>query len=521
MSKILLINPSYSATYGKSKVAITSHILPTLGLATIAGEALRRGHSVRILDLSYRPYDPRVVEEEIRREKPEVVGITATTPLMNQLRDISVICKDISKNILVAGGGAHISALPEESMRESVLDVAVPGEGDFAFGDVCDGRPPEKIAGIWHRRDGDVRFTGERPVAAELDNLAFPAWHLYDPEEYRHRMSRLLARRPPVTMAEFSRGCVYKCDFCASKTTMAFGYRKKSPERCAEEVKLLHKLGWREFMLADDIFTTDAAWVRNVCEEIRKAKTDVVWSCTNGIRVESADEDLFRVMRAAGCYRVNFGFESGNDEVLKAFGKGGRASIEQGRRAAKLARAAGMDAGGYFLLGLSSDTEETMRETVDMARTVELDMLKFGITVPFPGTAMFHDYVRRGLIRSFNWDDYHIYTSRPLFAHPRLDFQTVQRHLGRAYWRCIQANPRFILRRMWRGLRTGEFLLDAYYFVRFLLAAATNRENPAAYYAPDRWPRWDFHTRPLPGRAYQKARSNPAEVLPTDLPAPA
>lgn len=94
-------------------------------------------------------------------------------------------------------------------------------------------------------------------------------------------------------MAEFSRGCVFKCDFCASKITMALGYRKKSPERCAAEVKRMYELGFREFMLADDIFTSDQRWAVKVCEAIAATRVDMAWSCTNGIRVESADDELF------------------------------------------------------------------------------------------------------------------------------------------------------------------------------------------------------------------------------------
>src|SRR6185312_3114816 len=97
--------------------------------------------------------------------------------------------------------------------------------------------------------DGSLQRTGPRPFIQNLDDLPMPAWHLYDSTNYRHRVSRLLVRHPPATTAEFSRGCVYKCDFCASKNTMALGYRKKSPERCAAEVVRMHELGFREFML--------------------------------------------------------------------------------------------------------------------------------------------------------------------------------------------------------------------------------------------------------------------------------
>ena len=172
MSKILLINPSYTGSYGSAKASITNPIFPTSGLTSIAAEALQRGHAVRILDLSYRPYDWKLIRSEILQSKPDVVGITATTPLMNQLRDISVLCKDISKDMLVVGGGAHLSAMPIESMEESMLDLALTGEADLTFGDVCDGNDPKGILGLYYRDGGGgIRYTGPRPLIENLDDL--------------------------------------------------------------------------------------------------------------------------------------------------------------------------------------------------------------------------------------------------------------------------------------------------------------------------------------------------------------
>jgi anaerobic magnesium-protoporphyrin IX monomethyl ester cyclase len=436
MASVLLINPSYSPSYGGAKGSIVNPIHPTLGLATIAATAIERGHDVHILDLSWRSYDPALVRDEVKRRKPDIVGITATTPLMNQLRDMSVLIKDISGDIRLVGGGAHPSALPAETLRESMLDVVLVGEADYSFADVVDGGDFADIPGVWYRDGDGVAFSGPRAPIASLDELPMPAWELYDTDDYR-RMSRLMCRRPPVTMAEFSRGCVFRCDFCASKITMALGYRKKSPERCAEEVRKMHALGFREFLLADDIFTSDQHWATEVCEAITRTGIDMVWSCTNGIRVESADDDLFNALSAAGCYRVSFGFESGSDRVLKQFGKGGRASIQQGKDAVRMARRAGIDTSGFFLLGLSPDTEETMGETIEYARELPLDMMKFGVTIAFPGTKMFDDYLSKGMVRSFNWDHYFIYSDEPLFAHEHLDYGDILDAMRRAYWRAI------------------------------------------------------------------------------------
>lgn len=506
MARVLLVNPSYQGSYGSAKASIVNPIHPTLGLATIAAVARERGHHVKIHDMSWRQYDYREIQAEILNFKPDIVGITATTPLMNQLRDISVLVKDISIDIRAFGGGAHPSALPEETLRESKLDAVFVGEADFSFAEACDGRPYGEIQGIFYRRGEEILTTGLRPPVANLDDLPMPAWDLYETKLYRKEASRLLIKSPPATMAEFSRGCVFTCDFCASKITMALGYRKKSPERCAEEARQLQRLGFREFMLADDIFTSDQQWAVRVCEAIIRCGVKINWSCTNGIRVESADEKLFQALRKAGCYRVSFGFESGNDEVLKKFGKGGKASVEQGKKAVSLARKAGIDTNGYFMLGLSPDNEKTMEETIEFARHLPLDMLKFGTTIAFPGTPMFREYLEKGMIKSFEWDEYHIYTDRPLFAHPRLTYETISKYMERAYRRTLITNPAYILRRIRRGIRTHEFFWDLYYFLKFVFMPAQNKAVPAKYYARDRWPVCDFRRYPPKPAQYQKAK---------------
>jgi anaerobic magnesium-protoporphyrin IX monomethyl ester cyclase len=495
MARILLINPSYEPSYGGTKVGIINPVHPTLGLATIAATARARGHQVKILDLSWRPYDFAFVRSEIVADKPDIVGITATTPLMNQLRDISVMVKDISPAIAVVGGGPHVSALPVESMRESLMDAVFVGEADYSFADYCDASDPATVKGIHYRKGDDIVSTGLRPLVQNLDDLPMPAWDLYDTRDY-HRISRLVARRRPMTIAEFSRGCVFKCDFCASKTTAGLGYRKKSPERCAEEVKRMHALGFREFWLADDIFTSDQEWATEVAEKIIAADTGVLWTCHNGIRVESADRRMFHAMRKAGCYRVNFGFESGNDAILKSFGKGGKASVEQGRVAVNLARKAGLDTSGSMLLGLSHDTEETMRDTIEYARQLPLDMMKFGVCIAFPGTRMFKEYAAQGLVRSYNWDSYFFYTDESLFVHRNLTYDKIREYMNYAYKRAILFNPGFAWRRLLRGVRTGEFFWDMYYALKFFMTPASRSALMSLYYARDRWPEYDFKAKP-------------------------
>jgi len=273
---------------------------------------------------------------------------------------------------------------------------------------------------------------------------------------------------------------------------MALGYRKKSPERCAEEVKYLSSLGFREFWLADDIFTSDQKWAGEVSDAISRTKVNMHWTCNNGIRVESADEDLFNKMSKAGCYRVSFGFESGNDEVLKGFGKGGKATVEQGRIAVKKARAAGLQTNAYLMLGLSCDDENTMLDTIEFARTLPVDLLKFGLAIAFPGTEMFDNYVKKGLVKSYDWDKYVVYSDEQLFVHENLSYDTLQYYMKYAYKRAVTLNPGFTIRRFLNALKNGNFLSDVYHGFLFVVMPSVSTKNTSVYATQGQWPQYDF-----------------------------
>ncbi|WIM05107.1 MAG: B12-binding domain-containing radical SAM protein [Candidatus Nitricoxidivorans perseverans] len=504
MAKILLINPSYLRTYGTNQAGMANPVYPVLSLATLAGAAQRAGHRPEILDLSYRAYDPEELRRQITRGGYDVVGITATSPLVNQTRDISFLVKDISSDIRVIAGGAHPSALPVETIHESALDAVVVGEGDMTIVDILDGKQFSDVPGICWRNGDTPVMNAPRPMVMDLDELAMPAWELYPVDEYRGRITKIIAKYAPLATIEFSRGCVFRCDFCGSKNTMGLGYRKKSPERCAEEMLYLQKLGYREALLTDDIFTSDNDWAVAVCEEFVRRGVKVVWTCTNGIRVDSANQKLFEMMKRAGCYRVHFGFESGNDAVLRAFGKGGKASLQQGIEAVRMARRAGLETWGMFMFGLSADTMESMTDTIAYAKKVEVDVMKFGITIPFPGTPMFNEMHKLGRIKTYDWDDYNVYNeANSIMDHPHLSWSTIKEYYHRAYVECYYKNPSYILRRFIRSIKTAELFWDAYFFVRFWLMLSSQPDTPdQENYAYRHW--WEpLNIPPSSIRAYE------------------
>ena len=478
MDKILLINPSYRNSYTGSLGQLVNPVFPILSLASLASVAKNLGYEVEIWDLSWRNYSAELFEQKINDFKPTIVGFTVLTPGINQVIDMSFALKEILPQSIAIAGGPHVSALPETTLKNSMLDIIVIGEGEITFQEVLEKKPLKTINGLTYREvNGEIRTTIPREPIKNLDTLPMPDWSVYDINSYKNKTTKLYAKHSPFVSLEFSRGCIYKCDFCASKLTMAFGYRKKSPKRCADEVLNLKKYGIKEFALTDDIFTTNINWAKEVCRELIKNNNKIKWSCTNGIRVESADLELFKLMKKAGCYRVAFGFESGNNEVLKRFGKGGKASIENAKTAVDLCHKAKLECMGFFLIGLSSDNVESIEDTIKFAKTLKLDLFKFGVTIAFPGTRMFNDYHKKGLIKSYNWDNYHLYSSESLFNHKSLKNDEIQELISKAYRETTFYSPRFILRKFITGLKTGFIFYEAMIFIKYLFISYTQQES--------------------------------------------
>lgn len=470
MAKILLINPSWRPTYKNILGSLGVPFFPVLSLATIAAQAKKNGHKVDIIDLSYRDYDPCFILNRVKEISYDIVGFTGTTPLFPQVIQLSNNIKRISQKIFTFGGGPHCSALPEKSIEEANLDAVCVGEGDFTLAQIADGVPLREIPGIVYRDNGNMCRNPHRDWLKDLDDLPMPSWDLFDIREYMPYTSRLLAKRPPVCFFETTRGCVFQCNYCASKITKGSGLRKKSVDRVIEEIKYMKSFGFNEFFIVDDIFTTDVERTKEICRRIINEDINMPWQCQNGIRVDAGDQEMFNLMKRAGCYKVAFGFESGNDQVLKEFGKGGRATVERAFETVRMARRAGMDVFGYFMLGLMNDTEETMRDTIEFGRRLQLDILKISICVPFPGTHMFNELDSKGMLKVYNWECYNMYRPQDFYEHPSVSWDVVKDYYKLAYKRMIHTNPGFIYRRLMKSIKRNELFYDIYYFAKFMMA---------------------------------------------------
>ncbi len=461
--KVLFITPHAALdVFSKSKIRVAVPHIPYLSLATLAGTVLQCHHDARILDLSISPQPQEDLMKEIRSYQPDVVAITCTTALFPEAKQIAdVVLKELP-NVTLLTGGAHPSNEPIRVLEESKFDMAIFGEGEMTLADIIMGKPLNEIPGISYRHKDRIFINQTREFVQNLDELPFPAWHLYDLSKYR--TPRLTGRKNPVGAMETSRGCPYLCTYC-NKGVFTIKWRGKSAQRVVDEMEYMLKCGFKEIHIWDDMFSTDRDRAKKICDLIIQRGLKFPWNIYNGIRVDSVDQELLNKLKQAGCYRVSFGVESGNQRVLDGIKKG--IQLEQAKNAFAMAKKANIETMGFFMLGLPDDTEETMQETIEFASQLQPDIPKAGILMPLPGTPLYKEWVEKGIIKNFNWDEFVFHAPAKVYKHPNLDYQTTFKYYNKFYSQ-LMLNPKFLFNRLIRDIKTGDLPWDIYYFVKTL-----------------------------------------------------
>lgn len=454
--KVLLVNLPFEKIYESTNLKGIAPSTPPLALACIGGSLLDKGHIAKIFDFNVHEDGDAEFKQELLEFKPDYLGITFVTPLIKEADRIAKIAKSILPEIIVVGGGPHPSSFPESALKETVLDIAVIGEGDFTINDIMSKKNFSEIKGIAYKKDGQVHINERAAHIADLDLLPMPAHKLYDVTKYKTPSA--IARKNPVAWVETSRGCLFSCIYC-NKSCFGQTFRVKSPKRVVKEFKMVKKLGFKEIHLTDDGFTTKIDRAKAICDLLIKEKVDISWAPITGIRVDKIDLELLQKMKKAGCYRVYFGIESGSQKILNRIRKG--ITLEQVKRAVALSKQAGVEVAGYFMIGLPDETEETMQATIDFAKSLNLDLAKISITIPLPATEMFNELDKKGLIKTHNWEEFKFYsTPSSIYDHPNLSWETIEKYYNKFY-RSVFLRPSFIFKRFMFAVKNKTLIDDA------------------------------------------------------------
>lgn len=437
--KILLISPFH--ILGKlNKISLYGGVLPPLGLLSIASPLIAKGHEVVLLENIGN--EPQLdFKNELLKENPDAIGFSVNSFMYIYTAGFIAEAKRVLPDIPIIAGGPHATAVPDELLSSQNVDYVVRAEGEETCLDLItclDNRGDIKtILGVSYQKNGVIVHNPARPLVPSLDSFPFPAYHLLPKSNLKryglHRETRL----KPVLTCMTSRGCPIACSFCSVKlaTGRAAYWRGYSPEYTIELIEYLIKdFQIKELSLQDDCYTADKERIEKICDEIikRGINKKIMWRAGNGTRADTVTEDLLRRMKKAGCYHIGYGIESGNQRILTQNGK--EETLEQIRDAIVWTNKVGIRSNGSFILGLKGDTEVTMQETIDFAKSLPLDQASFNMMTPIVGSAFYKRVEKHGrFLVDRNSPEYWTGEKGPVFELDECTSKLLTRMYRKAY----------------------------------------------------------------------------------------
>ena len=389
--KIVLISPNYAI---RERFGEPSD--PPLGVATIAGVLEEKGYWVRVIDANAENLTADGVCSRLAKMKPDVVGISCNfSPLHHPTVKIAAMVKN-KFGVPVIVGGNHSSALAEFMLEHCPdIDFVVRGEGEVILPDLLEALQKRlllrRIKGLTFKEGRHIISNVDAPLVSSLDELPLPAYHLLP--MVRYRRYNIIA----------SRGCPYKCSYCASDVIFRRRVRCRNPRLVVKEIEYLFQhYGEKQVWFSDDTFITNPIYTHTLLDELMKSSHPIPWSCMT--RVNKVTKGLLKKMKMAGCSYISYGIESGSQEVLNQIDK--RITVDEILETLKVTHEVGIKQYGFFIVGFPGENWRRIMDTYRLIYQSPLDGTAFNIFIPLPGTKIMNELLRANVVRldEIKWD---------------------------------------------------------------------------------------------------------------------
>lgn len=463
--KCVLIIPPWSPEdiFPTKTAAAQINYWQPLGTLYVASALQNAGHDVKFLNGAF--LSSAEILNAVVDYQPRFVGIYATTFGWKRAVQTAWNIKSAFINVFIAVGGPYPIAVREKCLEAGLcVDAVVTGEGERTVVEIVTRLSRSEglrgVPGVIYRDGKRLIANSDRPLIEDLDSLAFPARELLGgPGAYIPPPATY--RRKPVAVIITSRGCNRRCLYCFQiDRSRKSGIRFRSIENVMDEIELCLKQGYREIKFIDDTLAADRARAMELCDAIRARKLDFTWFAS--ACVHQVDRELLRAFKAAGCWAILFGAESGVQKNLNAIRKG--ITLEQTRTAVREAKAAGLRVFTPFLFGIPGETYEEALKTIEFACELDPDVANFHCLTPFPGTDLYDSAARLGTVSQ----DLADFTYQGAAFVPFTMKREQLAELRRIAFKRFYSRPRFLMKRV-LGLRSLNDLHAALTGVKSLL----------------------------------------------------
>ena len=424
--KILYINPSRLESG-------LDYIIkgPPLNLISIA--AMVPEHDAKLFDFKVHKYRENSFLRELNRH--DVVAITSMTPQISSAFDVAKDAKEQGCTTIL--GGYHPTLDPEYVAKHPAVDYTIRGEGEHTFRELIDFIDGNKrnvalkdIDGISYKNeDGKIIHNKPRKLEPNLDNFPLPRRDLLQDKKYVYLGTR-------VALLESSRGCPHSCKFCCiikmwKDPSQNIVYRTKSVKRIMQEI---YDIDWHNdfIFFCEDNFTIKVKRTKRILETIINSgvPNKLYFSCQSRVDTLYRNPELIDLMHKAGMRQVFLGVETVHQQSLDAMNKK-NTTPKMTQKVVSMLQDRGISIFGGVILGFPGETKTMVRQTIQYAKTLKMDVVQFTPITAFPGTSFYQEMDEKGLITSRNYKHYDLFHT--MMGTEQLSNRDLYRLVGEAY----------------------------------------------------------------------------------------
>jgi len=405
------------------KLWFYDHIFPPLGLEYIAAY-IEDLAEVRIIDNRLKTMNLKVVEKIISQFHPDYVGISCNFSFQAYIScRIAGIAKIHGSRTVV--GGWHPTLVPDEMLSSDSIDIVVRGEGEYTFRELIQKDSPVGVLGLSYKQNGKQIHNPDRDLL-DLKQIQQPVRH------FRSASAKASYNffGFPIDCIEINRGCPYSCSFCCIHEFYRHKYRSRAipdviKELRSREIKDRASL----VFIVDDNFMVNRKYVMALCDAI--IQNGIKMFFRTQVRVDTIvnHPEVFKKMADAGFLFLYLGFESFSDRALKKLNK--QLTFKEIKSAIKILNDLGYIIQGNVILGADlEDTKEDLESTIEVAKTLDIDMLSFTLLTCFPGTKLMEYVLKEDLLLTRDWRNFN--ELAPTIKYPHLTPEELKFYLAKA-----------------------------------------------------------------------------------------